>query len=90
MSKLTLRNAVEQYEKAILQEILRKAGGNYSNAAKMAGIDRKSFYNKLGSKKDIGPSWITNDKNVFIVNEAADLISGSQQPVETIHAYSYA
>lgn len=46
----TLSQAVAAYEKKLITEALRKAGGNRSAAARSLGISRRNLYRKLDSE----------------------------------------
>lgn len=45
--ELPLKEATEQFEKGYLEEMLRRANGRVSEAAKLAQVNRRSFYAKM-------------------------------------------
>jgi transcriptional regulator of acetoin/glycerol metabolism len=52
------KSVLKPSEKAYFESLLEQAGGNVSNAAKIAEIDRKNFYQKL---KALGLENFTRD-----------------------------
>jgi two-component system response regulator GlrR len=44
---LPFKDATEQFEKGYLEEMLHRANGRVSEAAKLADLNRRSFYSKM-------------------------------------------
>jgi DNA-binding NtrC family response regulator len=53
---LTLEEAVRRFERILVDELLRRAGGNVARAARSAGISRPNFHRKMRALgMDAGP-----------------------------------
>ena len=48
-----LKTAVARFEKTFIEEVLRKADGNVSEAARELGIERSQVYKKLKRLKSL-------------------------------------
>ncbi|WP_099824794.1 sigma-54-dependent transcriptional regulator [Oceaniglobus indicus] len=46
-SQMTLAEQIDAFEKAVITETLRRAGGRAAKAAEVLGLPRKTFYDKL-------------------------------------------